>query len=98
MYRIFPMCSRTVIYLNHHGQPMADESRRIRVRRQKPNLLRLMVKRLAGQKARPRNYPNVPNGLIHLLNKGGEAYGVSGQRAFQVYSRAVRKIKDYWDR
>ena len=99
MYRIFPMCSRTVICPPESPWATMADRRRIqsKKRRQKLNLLRLMVKDWPGKNATAKLYKCILT-VIHLLEIG-EAYGgVSGQRAFQVYSRAVRKIKDYWDR
>ncbi len=59
-------------------------------------LLRLMVKDWPGKK-RDRE-------IIQMRIQGytlveiGEAYGISFQRAAQIYNAAVEKIKEYWDR
>lgn len=60
------------------------------------DLLRLMVKDWPGERRDREIIQMYLNGYTFM--EIGEAYGISGQRAFQVYSRAVRKIKDYWDR
>lgn len=60
------------------------------------DLLRLMVKDWPGEKRDREIVQMYLNG--YTFAEIGEAYGVSGQRAFQVYRRAVRKIKNYWDR
>lgn len=59
-------------------------------------LLRLMVQDWPGKKRDRKIVQMRLNG--YTFKDIGAAYGVSKQRAFQVYSRAVRKIKDYWDR
>ena len=60
------------------------------------DLLRQMVKDWPGERRDREIIQMYLNGYTFI--EIGEAYGVSGQRAFQLYSRAVRKIKDYWDR
>jgi len=58
--------------------------------------LRQMIKDWPGAKRDREIIQMYLNGYTFM--EIGEAYNISGQRAFQVYSRAVRKIKDYWDR
>lgn len=60
------------------------------------DLLRLMAKDWPGAKRDREIIQMRLNGYTFL--EIGEAYDISKQRAFQVYSRAVRKIKAYWDR
>ena len=60
------------------------------------DLLRLMVKDWPGAKRDREIIQMYLNGYTFM--EIGEAYGVSGQRAFQLYSRGVRKIRAYWDR
>lgn len=60
------------------------------------DLLRLMVKDWPVAKRDREIVQMRLNG--YTFKEIGEAYGISKQRAFQLYSRAVRKIKDYWDR
>ena len=60
------------------------------------DLLRLMVKDWPGAKRDREIIQLYLNGYTFM--EIGEAYGVSRQRAFQLYSRGVRKIRDYWDR
>lgn len=60
------------------------------------DLLRLMVKDWPVKKRDREIIQMRLNGYKFV--EIGEAYGVSRQRAFQLYSRGVRKIRAYWDR